>query len=68
MLNDSQRLILMDADHGYLGIAVDRNELPSSSTDETAWLDDLSNKIEGGNKIEQRAEYTAPASRSSTTT
>ena len=58
VLNDTQRLILMDADHGYLGIAVDRNELPSSSTDATtAWLDDLSEKIEGGNKIEQRAEY-----------
>jgi len=59
VLNDSQRLTLMDADHGYLGIAVDRNELPSSSTDATtAWLDDLSDKIEGGSKIENRAEYT----------
>ena len=59
VLSDSQRLTLMDADHGFLGIAVDRNELPASSTDAaTAWLDDLTGEVEGGNKIELREEYT----------
>ena len=59
VLNDSQRLTLMDADHGFLGIAVDRNELPASSTDvATAWLGDLTEKIEGGNDIDLRVEYT----------
>jgi len=59
VLNDSQRLILMDSDHGFLGIAVDRNELPSSSTDAaTSWLSDLGEEIEGGGELEDREEYT----------
>ncbi len=58
VLNDSQRLILMDSDHGFLGIAVDRNELPSSSTDAaTSWLSDLGEEIEGGEELEDREEY-----------
>ena len=42
VLNDSQKLTLMDKDHGYLGIAVDRNQLPSSSTralPRNGWMD-----------------------------
>jgi len=59
VLNDSQRLMLMDADHGFLGITIDRNELPGSSTDAaTEWLGDLTEKIEGGGEIELREEYT----------
>ncbi|MCH2637252.1 MAG: FtsX-like permease family protein, partial [Candidatus Thalassarchaeum sp.] len=58
-LSDSQRLMLMDADHGFLGITLDRNELPGSSTDAaTEWLGDLSEKSEGGREIELREEYT----------
>ena len=50
VLNDSQKLTLMDKDHGYLGIAVDRNQLPSSSTSATTeWLDGLKEDIEGSN-------------------
>ena len=50
VLNDSQKLTLMDNDHGYLGIAVDRNQLPSSSTSAaTKWLDGLKGEIEGSN-------------------
>ena len=50
VLNDSQKLTLMDKDHGYLGIAVDRNQLPSSSTRAaTEWLDGLKEDIEGAN-------------------
>ena len=49
----------MEADHGFLGITLDRNELPGSSTDAaTEWLGDLSEKIEGGREIELREEYT----------
>lgn len=47
VLNDSQKLILMDNDHGYLGVSVDRNLLPSSSTSAaTSWLNDLEETVE----------------------
>ena len=47
VLNDSQKLILMDNDHGYLGVSVDRNLLPSSSTSAaTSWLNDLKETVE----------------------
>ena len=37
----------MDNDHGYLGISVDRNLLPSSSTSAaTSWLNDLEKNVE----------------------
>ena len=50
VLSDVQRTILMDNDHGYLGLSVDRNQLPTTSTaDATEWLDDLKNDIEAGN-------------------
>ena len=54
VLSDEQKLILMDNDHGYLGLAVDRNELPTSSTSAaTNWLDNLKEDVESGN-------YTSP--------
>ena len=54
VLSDEQKLILMDNDHGYLGLAVDRNELPTSSTNAAAdWLTDLKEDVESGN-------YTSP--------
>ncbi len=47
VLNDSQKLILMDNDHGYLGVSIDRNLLPTSSTRAaTEWLDDLEKNLE----------------------
>ena len=50
VLTEDQKLTLMNNDHGYLGIAIDRNELPSSSTRAaTDWLDGLKGDIEGVN-------------------
>ena len=50
VLSDEQKLILMDNDHGYLGLAVDRNQLPTTSTaDATKWLDALKEEVEAGN-------------------
>jgi len=50
VLSDEQKLILMDNDHGYLGLAVDRNQLPTTSTaDATEWLDALKADVEAGN-------------------
>ena len=48
VLNDSQKLILMDNDHGYLGVSVDRNLLPSSTTSGlyASWLNDLEKTVE----------------------
>jgi len=49
-LSEEQKLILMDNDHGYLGLALDRNELPTSSTKAaTNWLTDLTDEVEAGN-------------------
>ena len=40
----------MDNDHGYLGLSVDRNQLPTTSTaDATEWLDALKEDVEAGN-------------------
>ena len=37
----------MDNDHGYLGVSVDRNLLPSSTTSAaTSWLNDLEKTVE----------------------
>ena len=50
VLSDEQKLILMDNDHGFLGLAVDRNQLPTTSTaDATKWLDALKLDVEAGN-------------------
>jgi ABC-type antimicrobial peptide transport system permease subunit len=50
VLSDEQKLVLMQNDHGYLGVAVDRNQLPTSSTAAaTEWLEDLKKDIEDAN-------------------
>ncbi len=47
VLNDSQKTTLMQNDHGYLGVAVDRTEIPTSSTRAaTGWLTDLKRSLE----------------------
>lgn len=57
VLTDSQQVILMDNDHGYLGIAVDRSQLPTSSTSEAAdWLTDLGEKITDKNYTSEGLE------------
>ena len=47
VLTDEQKTILMQNDHGYLGVSVDRTVLPTSSTRAaTGWLDDLQKNLE----------------------
>ena len=39
VLSDAQKTTLMQNDHGYLGVAVDRTEIPTASTTAaTNWL------------------------------
>ncbi len=46
-LSDVQKTTLMQKDHGYLGVAVDRTAIPTSSTRAaTAWLSDLEKELE----------------------
>ncbi|MCH2646431.1 MAG: hypothetical protein MKZ53_05620, partial [Candidatus Thalassarchaeum sp.] len=47
VLSDEQKLTLMQKDHAYLGLAVDRNQLPTTSTrDATNWLSNLKDELE----------------------
>ena len=42
VLSTAQKTTLMQSDHGYLGMAVDRTEIPTASTRAaTSWLSDL---------------------------
>lgn len=57
ILNSSQQVTLMDNDHGYLAIAVDRSQLPTASTSDAAnWLDDLKESVEGQNYTSSEIE------------
>ncbi len=48
VLNESQRTTLIDYDHIYLGLALDRSLLPTSSTADAAdWLDQLGRDVQG---------------------
>ena len=47
VLTDEQKTILMQSDHGYLGVSVDRTVLPTSSTRAaTTWLSNLQANLE----------------------
>ena len=47
VLSSADTTTLMQNDHGYLGIAVDRTEIPTASTRAaTAWLTDLKSSLE----------------------
>ena len=47
VLSEEQKTILMQSDHGYLGIAVDRTAIPTSSTSAaTSWLRELEQGLE----------------------
>ena len=47
-LSESDKSVLMANDHGYLGVAIDRSLLPTSSTDDAAdWLEDNKKEFEG---------------------
>jgi ABC-type antimicrobial peptide transport system permease subunit len=47
-LSESDKTALIANDHGYLGVAIDRSLLPTSSTDDAAdWLEDNKKELEG---------------------
>ena len=46
-LSESDKTALMTSDHGYLGVAIARSLLPTSSTDDAAdWLEDTKEELE----------------------
>ena len=50
LLNESQRMELIDNDHIYLGVALDRSMLPTESTAEAeVWLETLTRDVESMN-------------------
>ncbi|MGB2276521.1 MAG: FtsX-like permease family protein, partial [Candidatus Poseidoniaceae archaeon] len=50
VLEEAQRQALMNNDHVYLAVAVDRAALPTSSTADAAeWLDDVQRRVGQGN-------------------
>jgi len=47
VLNESQRITLVDYDHFYFGLTLERSLLPTTSTaDASDWLDDLSMEVQ----------------------
>jgi len=57
VLNESQRSILINNDHMYLGVTVDRGQLPTTSTDDAAeWLEDLGTRVQGENYTDEGVE------------
>ena len=50
VLDEAQQKTLMDNDHVYLAVAIDRAALPTSSTADAAeWLDDVQRRVGQGN-------------------
>lgn len=57
VLEESQRAVLMDNDHMYLGVTIDRGQLPTSSTAEAAdWLEALGTAVQGGSYTDEEVE------------
>ena len=57
VLSEEQRGILMDNDHMYLGVTVDRGQLPTSSTADAAeWLEDLGTRVQAGSYTDEEVE------------
>ncbi|MEK9731538.1 MAG: FtsX-like permease family protein [Candidatus Poseidoniales archaeon] len=57
VLTEEQRGILMAYDHMYLGVTVDRGQLPTSSTaDAAAWLEDLGTRVQAGSYTDEGVE------------
>ena len=47
VLSEQQKTTLMQNDHGYLGVALDRTQIPTSSTAAaTSWLSDIRSDLE----------------------
>ena len=56
-LDEQQRQTLMDNDHMYLGVTIDRGQLPTTSTDDAAeWLEDLGTRVQSGNYTDEGVE------------
>ena len=56
-LDESQRATLMDYDHMYLGVTIDRSQLPTTSTaDAQDWLDALKSDIMADNYTSEGVE------------
>ena len=57
VLTEDQRRVLMDNDHMYLGVTIDRGELPTSSTAEAAeWLEALGKAVQDGSYTDEEVE------------
>ena len=56
-MDEAQRATLMDNDHMYLGVTVDRGALPTSSTADAAdWLEDLGTRVQDGTYTDEEVE------------
>ena len=56
-LDESQRGTLMFHDHMYLGVTIDRTQLPTTSTDDAEeWLEDLGTRVQAGNYTDEGIE------------
>ncbi len=54
VLDESQRGTLMFYDHMYLGVTIDRGQLPTSSTaDAEEWLEDLGTRVQAQNYTQE---------------
>ncbi|MCH1536894.1 MAG: pentapeptide repeat-containing protein [Candidatus Poseidonia sp.] len=57
VLTEGQRGILMDNDHMYLGLTIDRGALPTSSTADAAeWLESLGTQVQEGTYTDEGVE------------
>ena len=57
VLDETERAILMDNDHMYLGVTIDRAQLPTTSTADAAeWLEDLGTRVESGSYTDENVE------------
>ena len=57
VLDESERGTLMDYDHMYLGVTIDRGQLPTSSTADAAdWLEDLGTRVQAGTYTDEGVE------------
>ncbi len=57
VLDETQRGILMDNDHMYLGVTIDRTQLPTTSTEDAEdWLEDLGTRVQDQNYTEEGIE------------
>ena len=57
VMEEAQRATLMDNDHMYLGVTIDRGELPTSSTADAAeWLENLGTQVQDGSYTDEEVE------------